>query len=117
MNSKSRMVYIEDIQEAIENIEFDTAEHNFKSFKENRQARQLVERNLEIISEACRHLPQELKKHEDNIPWDDIAGIGNKLRHDYQTVDVEILWNIRSNRLNLLKLAMERMKKQLQEIP
>lgn len=117
MKSKSRIVYIEDIQEAIKNIEFDTAGHDFKSFKENRQARQLVERNLEIISEACRHLPQELKKHEDKISWNDIAGIGNKLRHDYQTVDVDILWNIRNNHLNPLKLAMERMKKQLQEMP
>ena len=115
MNSKSRTVYIEDILEAIENIKFDTAGYNFESFKDDRQARQLVERNLEIISEASRHLPQGLKEHEDKIPWDNITGIGNKLRHDYQSVDVEILWNIRSKHLKSLKLAMERMRKQLQE--
>jgi uncharacterized protein with HEPN domain len=54
-----------------------------------------VERNLERISEASRHVPESLKAAHPAIPWGDIAGIGNVLRHDYPRVNpLEIWWTI-----------------------
>ena len=59
----------------------DTAGYDFEKFRKDRRARQLVERNLEILSEASRRLPKELKDLAAHIPWRAVAGIGNILRH------------------------------------
>jgi uncharacterized protein with HEPN domain len=56
--------------------------------------RAAFERFLEIISEASRHLPQQLKESAPEIQWVDIAAIGNHLRHAYHRVDFEVLWDI-----------------------
>ena len=54
-------IYVRHILDAITNIEMDTAGYDFEKFRKDRRARQLVERNLEILSEASRRLPKELK--------------------------------------------------------
>ena len=76
-------------------------------------ARQLVERNLEIISEASRRIPDRLKATEPDVPWQEIAGIGNVLRHDYGVVRPDILWGVRTNRLAALKAAVQRIRAHL----
>jgi len=53
--------------------------------------RSAVERGIEVISEASRHLGEELKAQHKEVRWKDIAGIGNVLRHDYQRVDASIV--------------------------
>jgi uncharacterized protein with HEPN domain len=54
-----------------------------------------------------------LKRAEPDIPWREIAGIGNILRHDYGIVRPEILWGIRTHRLPGLKRAVERLRDRL----
>jgi len=98
----------DDVLQAIANIEADTAGLDFERFAADRRVRQLVERNLEIISEASRRLPDAAKATEPDIPWREIAGIGNVLRHDYGVVKPEILWGVRTHRLVALKAAVER---------
>ena len=71
---KDPRLYIRHILEAITNIETDTAEYDFERFRLDRRAWQLVERNLEILSEASRRLPDELKEQEAHIPWRAVAG-------------------------------------------
>ncbi len=102
-------LHIDDVLQAIANIEADTSELDYESFVTDRRARQLVERNLEIISEASRKIPQRLKQTEPDVPWREVAGIGNILRHDYGEVRPEILRRVRTNRLAALKAAAERM--------
>ncbi len=53
-----------------------------------------VERGIEIISEASRRLPPEMKVRHPAIPWAKVAGIGNVLRHDYERVAYDILWHV-----------------------
>jgi uncharacterized protein with HEPN domain len=90
---KDPRIYIRHILEAIANIETDTAGYDFEQFRLDRRARQLVERNLEILSEASRRLPSELKEQEAYIPWRAIAGIGNVLRHEYHDTYPTVLWD------------------------
>jgi len=70
---KDAAIYVRHILEAITNIETDTAGYDFERFRADRRTRQLVERNLEILSEASRRLPEELKLDEARIPWRAIA--------------------------------------------
>ena len=105
----------DDILQAIANIEADTAGVEFEGFVADRRVRQLVERNLEIISEASRRIPDHLKATEPDVPWREIAGIGNVLRHDYGAVQPETLWRVRTHRLAALKAAVERIRGRLGE--
>ena len=54
------------------------------AFETDWQRQWLVERGLEIISEASRRLPDEIKAKHPEIPWPKVAGIGNVLRHNYE---------------------------------
>lgn len=105
---KDPRIYIRHILEAIANIEADTAGCDFEKFRLDRRARQLVERNLEILSEASRRLPKDLKDQETQIPWRAIAGIGNVLRHDYHDTYPTVLWDTCKKDLTPLKEAVLR---------
>jgi uncharacterized protein with HEPN domain len=75
-----------DIVEAIGLIRSEMADVALCSLERDRRKRRIVERGIEIISEASRSLPDELKARHPEIPWPKVAGIGNVLRHEYQGV-------------------------------
>ena len=52
-----------------------------------------VVRCLEIISEASRRLPDEVKARHPSIPWKDVAGAGNVYRHEYEDVAAKVVWD------------------------
>ena len=68
-----------------------------------------VERGLEIISEATRHIPDDYKALAPEIPWRQIAAIGNLLRHEYQRADNSATWNIVTEHLPGLAQALDRL--------
>jgi len=105
-----RVRYADHILEAITNIEADIAGHDFESFRGDRRTRQLVERNLEILSEASRRLPEDIKALEPDIPWHAVAGIGNILRHDYHQTYPTVLWETFQKDLKSLKAAAQRIR-------
>ena len=75
---------IHDILEAIERIEEITRGKSLGDFEASWQMRWLVQRAIEIISEASRAIPDDLAKTRPEIPWRKIRGIGNVLRHNYE---------------------------------
>ena len=58
------------------------------------EKRWLVERGIEVISEASRHLTDDVKTRQAHIPWAKVAGIGNVLRHAYDHVAPDVLWKL-----------------------
>lgn len=64
-------------------------------------------RNLEIIGEASRQLPNEFKANYPDVPWHEIAGLRNRIVHDYMGVDLEIVWHIIDQELDTLKGRIE----------
>ena len=76
MDPDSTLTYIEDILVAIANIEEDTAGLDQEAFIEDRRVRQLVERNIEIVSEASRRLPSNLQDAEKSVPWPASGALG-----------------------------------------
>lgn len=85
---------LHDIVDAIDQIEKAFGGKRFDEVAGDRLSRAGFERFLEIVSEASRHVPPDLKVAEPEIPWPKIAAIGNHLRHAYHRVDFEILWRI-----------------------
>ena len=65
-----------------------------QALESDKGKRWLVERGIEIISEASRHLDEELKARHPEIPWSKVAGIGNVLRHEYERVAYDVLWRV-----------------------
>ena len=59
----------------------------------------LVERGIEIISEASRHLTDDIKERRSEIPWPKVAGIGNVLRHAYDHFGPDVLWRLAQDHL------------------
>lgn len=85
---------LRDIIDAVDQIELLLEGKSLDDIKNDRFARAAFERFLEVLSEASRHLPDDLKRRAPEIPWRRIADIGNHLRHAYHRVDAEILWNV-----------------------
>ena len=92
--------------DAIDAILAHTQGKSFDDYQEERILRDAVERNVERLSEASRHIPDALKARSSQMPWRDIAGIGNVLRHDYPTVDDLAIWNVVVNDLPQLRAAV-----------
>lgn len=68
------------------------------------------ERHLEVISEASRGIPPTWKdKHGTAVPWPKVAGLGSMLRHVYQHIDGDILWDIYEHDLSPLQEAVAAM--------
>ena len=94
MVASSLIPRLTDIIEAIERISGVLANVSLEAFENNWQRQWLVERGVEIISEASRHLPDDLKARNPEIPWQKVAGIGNILRHNYESIAAPVLWKL-----------------------
>jgi uncharacterized protein with HEPN domain len=65
----------------------------YEAFRDDTRTVYAVTRCLEIISEASRRLPDEVKTRHPSIAWKDMAGAGNVYRHDYEDVAAKLVWN------------------------
>lgn len=81
-------------------------------FADDLVIRLAVERLLEVISEASRFIPTDLKSREPAINWRGLADLGNWLRHAYHRTDPDLLWTMIENDLEPLKTFIERIAKE-----
>jgi uncharacterized protein with HEPN domain len=84
MAARSLIPRLTDIVEAIERIHGVLENISVEAFETDWRRQWLVERGIEIISEASRHLTDEMKARHPEIPWQKVAAIGNVLRHNYE---------------------------------
>ncbi len=64
------------------------------AFTLDKRKQWLLQRGIEIISEASRRLPEDMKARHPGVPWRKVAGIGNVLRHEYERVAHDVLWHV-----------------------
>jgi uncharacterized protein with HEPN domain len=83
-----------DILDAIGRIRTEMAGVSIDAFEADWRKRWLVERGVEIVSEASRRLTDELKLRHPEIPWAKVAGIGNVLRHEYEAISAPVMWKL-----------------------
>lgn len=89
--------------EAIDRIRQILTGASLDEFQGDWRRQWLVARGLEIVSEASRHLPDDLKARHPEIPWRKVAGIGNVLRHDYEAVSAPLIWKLVADDLSALE--------------
>ena len=82
-----------DILDAIVAIEQFTQGMELDSFRQDPKTIAAIERKLQVISEAAVRLGEQAEALCPGLPWRDIRGIGNWLRHQYDRVDIETIWN------------------------
>jgi uncharacterized protein with HEPN domain len=92
-----------DILEAIAHIRSEMAGVSIEVFEADWRKRWLVERGVEIISEASRRLTDDLKNRHPEIPWAKVAGIGNILRHEYEGISAPVMWKLAQDELTPLE--------------
>jgi uncharacterized protein with HEPN domain len=105
MTNRNLIPRLTDIVEAVEHIRSVIAGVSLDDFEADWQKRWLVERGVEIISEASRHLGAELQARHPEIPWPKVAGIGNVLRHDYERIAADVMWKLAQIDLPILEQA------------
>jgi len=101
-SSEATRRWLNDIQHHIAMAQGFIAGINYEAFKDDNLHLYAVTRCLEIISEASRRLPQELKARHPSIEWREMAAAGNIYRHEYEDVAASRVWRTLTVNLPLL---------------
>jgi uncharacterized protein with HEPN domain len=94
MSERTDEDFLNDILEAIYRIVAYTNEATYETFLADTKTQDAVIRNLEIIGEATKNLSPELRIKYPDLPWKGMAGLRDRLIHDYFGVNLDIVWHI-----------------------
>jgi len=100
-------IYLCDILEAIKKIEHYTKNLSSKKFSRNSLVIDAVVRNLEIIGEAVKKIPPDVKREHPSVEWRKFAGLRDILIHEYFGINLEIVWDICVHKLPSLKVSVQ----------
>ena len=106
MNRDYRL-YLEDILEAIRRIERYVEGMDQGQFMEDDRTVDAVVKNLAVIGEAAKHIPPVIRRKYPHIPWKQMAGMRDKLVHEYFGAMLDVLWKTVQERLPQLRPAIE----------
>jgi len=95
--------YINDIANSIDEIEEFIEDIDFDTFSDDKKTINAVIRSLEVMGEAVTKIPSDIRDKYPNIPWTRMAGMRNKLIHEYFGVDLEIVWTVCTEEIPPLK--------------
>jgi len=108
---RSYKMYLDDMCLAMERVDEYIHGLTFIRFKQDYKTVDAVVRNFEIIGEAAKNLPKELKEKYSYVPWNEMYLLRNKVSHEYFGIDYEILWDVAVNYLPENKLQIEQILK------
>lgn len=104
-------LFIEDISDSIKNIEEFAKGLNKASFSKNKLRQSAIIRQLEIIGEAVKNIPNSFREKYPDIPWKEIAGFRDILSHAYFGVNIDRVWNVIEFDLPILKKKINKIDK------
>ena len=105
-------VYLQHIRDAIEDITAYCG-NDHDAFLCDRMRQDATLRKLEVIGQAAKNLSEQTKSREPEIPWKQIAGMRDKVSHDYFGVNLEIVWGVVQKELPKLRAAIAALLEQL----
>ncbi len=101
-------LFFVDMLEALQSIKEYTQDMDYGDFIKDKKTRDAVVRNLEIIGEATKNIPEEIKDKYPEINWKVIAGMRDKLIHEYFGVSNQIVWETITNDLPMFESQIEK---------
>lgn len=104
-----RLDYLKDILDAIRDIKSFIKGETYETFLKDNMRRNAVIRSLEIIGEAAKNIPDDLRDLYPDIPWKRMAGMRDKLIHGYFGVDYESVWSLITERISEIEQPIEQM--------
>ncbi|HNW26193.1 MAG TPA: DUF86 domain-containing protein [Candidatus Gastranaerophilaceae bacterium] len=113
MKQRNPLFYLKDIQTSVNKILKYTENMSFEVFKKDEKTIDAVERNFEIIGEAVKNLSEEIKSKYPDVPFKQIAGMRDKLIHDYFGVDYEIIYKTIKDKIPEFKFKIEKIIKSI----
>jgi uncharacterized protein with HEPN domain len=106
LSFKLHRQWLKDILEAVTRIERYTAGMDLEQFRQSPMVIDAVERNFQKISEAAIRLGEQAPALCPGIPWHNVRGMGNWLRHQYDAVELELIWLTVTDKIPALKVAV-----------
>ena len=100
---RDNIVYLRHILDAIHRIEEYTTGVKYEGFMNNNLVQAGVMREIEIMGEATKRLTNEFKEKDPDMPWKKVAGMRDKLIHDYFGVDLDAVWDTVKKDINVLE--------------
>lgn len=99
-------LYLKDILSAIETIEKFVDSMSLEELKQDDKSTSAVIRKFEIIGEAAKQVPDEIRQKYSQIPWKEMAGMRDRLIHFYFGVDYKLVWETIKKRIPQVKLLI-----------
>jgi len=100
--------YIQDILEVLGEVEDFTTGMQFDDFVKDKKTINAVVRSLEVIGEATKRIPDSFREKYPKIPWKRMAGMRDKLIHEYFGIDLEIVWEVINSDLPPIKPLIQK---------
>jgi uncharacterized protein with HEPN domain len=100
---------LDDILQAIAFIREYVQDMDYEAFDADRKTQHAVIRNLEVIGEAARVVPDEIKEETEEIEWHKIIALRNILIHEYFGINLKIVWDVIQNKLDAVESACRRL--------
>ncbi|MBI5080230.1 MAG: DUF86 domain-containing protein [Chloroflexi bacterium] len=116
--SRDYRLFLDDIKTACQKVLRYTSEMSYEQFINDEKTYDAVVRNLEVIGEAAKKVPDEVRERYPDIEWKKISGFRDIAIHEYYNMDEEILWDVVKNRIpELLEQVTEILTKADKEEP
>ncbi|MFW9881746.1 MAG: DUF86 domain-containing protein [Candidatus Thorarchaeota archaeon] len=106
---KDYKIYLQHILDEISYLQQDSNGLKFNDFMKNETLKRSFVRSIEVIGEAVKNLPDDIRQKNNSIPWKNIAGMRDKLIHHYFGIDYKMVWDVVLNKIPELKNAVEKM--------
>lgn len=104
---RTYIMFLEDILTSMNRIAEYIDGYNFETFKRDYKTVDAVIRNFEVLGEASKNIPLEVKQKYPHIPWNEMYLLRNKVSHEYFGVDYEIIWDVATNYLPENRIQIE----------